>query len=328
MAEAMRLGACVDTYRSLTFKSDLHTFEALAILDITARSRRPSTVMSAAATVAAATPVLDAQTGTAKSAVIPPIVAVGGLIGHGKDVIAKFIEEIALEEGIVYDWSKFATDLRKAVTIITDIPAEETTSDEGKAKPLPIRFYTIKDLKQRIGSAIKFATEKDPEGQMIATIAGILTRIPPGLFLSGGYAANEEKSQTSIENMTMGRFLQVLGTDAFRDHIHQDIWVNSYDRRRARGGNKPTLTPDTRFPNEVAFVKAAGGVTIYVTRPGYGGRNDGRATGHASENKAREFIESFDIHIENDGSLEDLRQKIRMRWPLIKLMAMKRVQAK
>jgi hypothetical protein len=81
-----------------------------------------------------------------------------------------------------------------------------------------------------------------------------------------------------------------------------------------------------RFSNETESVKARGGVTVYVNRPGYAGRNDGRTVGHASENVSKEFIDGFDFQISNEGTLEDLKEKARVLWPQLKKLAMSRAK--
>lgn len=253
----------------------------------------------------------------------PPIVAIGGEIGHGKDTVAQMIAEIASKEGITFEWSKFATDLRTAMAIITDIPAEETTSDEDKAKPIDHNMVRDRrDIKQRIRKAVEFATEKDPSGT--TTVRRIFGVIADDLEDTDDAVAAGISEPAAFKEMTVGRFLQVLGTDAFRDHVDKNVWVNSYHRRRARGGNKPTLTPDARFPNEVESVKTTGGVTVHVVRPGYEGKKDGRDKAHASENKDDSFIKTFDIHILNNGSLDELRWGVQQAWPLIKKIAAQR----
>lgn len=250
----------------------------------------------------------------------PSIVAFGGPMGHGKDTLAGMIAEIATKEGIIFDWSKFATDLREVVTIITDIPAAQTISDADKAKELPERWYPIEDFLNRISRAIVFATGVTFDTRpMAARIAAVLTGQPVDTF-----EVLDQGTCVAIKPMTMGSFLQILGTDAFRAHVGEDVWVNSFQRRRIAGGCKPTLTPDDRFPNETASVKASAGVAVYVDRPGYKGRNDGRASDHASENTKTDFVAAFDFHVSNDGNLEDLREKALILWPRIKALALLR----
>lgn len=254
----------------------------------------------------------------------PPIIAVGGLAGHGKDSLAGFIREIAEAEGIVYDYAKFATDLRKVVEIITDIPAEQTTSDADKAKMLPERAYDVDDFLIRIHDAIGHTIDEDPRDSPIRAIASILTGVHTEVFIALAKLPESSNLKISILPMTMGRFLQVLGTDCFRVHVDQNVWVNSFHRRLVRGGGKPTIVSDTRFPNELSSVNTRGGVSVYISRPEYTGRNDGRTIAHASENSSDQFISGFDIHVINDGSLDDLRTNAKAIWPEIKEIAYQR----
>jgi len=78
-------------------------------------------------------------------------------------------------------------------------------------------------------------------------------------------------------------FLQRLGTEAVRDVIGVDTWVNILMGRiyQARtdaviaGGTEPNFTiTDVRFPNEVEAVRQVGGYIVRVVRPGKGPAND------------------------------------------------------
>ena len=57
--------------------------------------------------------------------------------------------------------------------------------------------------------------------------------------------------------------LQLLGTQACRDGIHQDIWTASVFKR-ARG--KDVVVTDCRFINEVEGIHKEGGMVIHVCR--------------------------------------------------------------
>ena len=73
------------------------------------------------------------------------------------------------------------------------------------------------------------------------------------------------------------RVLQATGTDAIREVLGRDTWVQVARRKRA-AVNGPVVFTDCRFPNELEFIEDLGGVTIWIDRPGYG-----PALGHASE---------------------------------------------
>lgn len=61
------------------------------------------------------------------------------------------------------------------------------------------------------------------------------------------------------------RFLQVLGTEAVRDHLGEDSWVEATSKAIWDADIDRAVITDARFPNEFAFIKRRG-VLIKVTR--------------------------------------------------------------
>lgn len=62
------------------------------------------------------------------------------------------------------------------------------------------------------------------------------------------------------------RLLQQLGTEAGRQVLGDDVWVD-----HLLGGLEPleaVTVDDVRFPNEVAAIQHAGGVVVWLDRPG------------------------------------------------------------
>ena len=68
----------------------------------------------------------------------------------------------------------------------------------------------------------------------------------------------------NIPNFTPRLALQLLGTDVFRNHFHQDIWILSVMSRYKDGEN--VVISDARFPNEVQVIRDLGGRIIRVDR--------------------------------------------------------------
>lgn len=97
--------------------------------------------------------------------------------------------------------------------------------------------------------------------------------------------------------------LQRLGM-TFRDFAHDDIWVDLVEREMDKLGYPDTVIPDVRFPNESDWLFSDGGHLIHVTRPGVGPVND-----HPSDSGL--VFDCADFHLENDGTLENLRDKVR-----------------
>jgi hypothetical protein len=93
--------------------------------------------------------------------------------------------------------------------------------------------------------------------------------------------------------------LQRLGTEAGRDVLGENVWVNAvFDNF---SGEKLVIS-DVRFPNEAEEIRRRGGAIVRIVREGFGPIN-----GHISETafKGQDFI------IYNDGTPQDMLNKFR-----------------
>ena len=107
--------------------------------------------------------------------------------------------------------------------------------------------------------------------------------------------------------MTVRDFLQKLGTDALRNGLHTNVWVNALmaDYTPDEDGDLPNwVITDTRFPNEAEAIKAKGGIVIRVNRPGVKPIND-----HPSETGLDNW--KFDYTIANVSDIFDLKESVR-----------------
>jgi len=101
------------------------------------------------------------------------------------------------------------------------------------------------------------------------------------------------------------RLLQVIGTNAGREIIGDDVWVDIASEKALDAleeGFGVVLT-DVRFTNEVDFVRELGGCIVRITRPGVGPVN-----GHISETALDGIVP--DHTIVNDGTVEELQAKL------------------
>lgn len=101
-------------------------------------------------------------------------------------------------------------------------------------------------------------------------------------------------------NMTVREVLQRLGTDAVRDNLHKDAWVNalfSDHNSRCRW-----IIPDTRFPNEFAAIRNRGGIIVRVER------HTEKRDLHPSETSLDGF--DFDYTIQNNKGITELTDKV------------------
>ena len=167
-------------------------------------------------------------------------------------------------------------------------------------------------------------------------IASILTGIPVENFEDQEF----KKLDMSPEwGMTYREFLQKLGTEAMRNGLHTNVWVNalfadynltpdksineSFKEQLLTGKSKihyklPNwIITDMRFPNELKAVKDRGGITIRVNKPKEREMFfmnahitiDTRKIEHPSETALDDA--KFDYEIINDGSMEELVKKVK-----------------
>lgn len=65
------------------------------------------------------------------------------------------------------------------------------------------------------------------------------------------------------EPITERKLLQKIGTDLFREHISEDIWVRLMKKRLACSNKNLILIPDARFENEYTIAD----IIVYVHGP-------------------------------------------------------------
>jgi hypothetical protein len=85
------------------------------------------------------------------------------------------------------------------------------------------------------------------------------------------------------------RFLQVLGTEAVRGHLGDDIWVNALAIKMQPAGDY--VISDVRFPNEAQMVHDLGGQVVRIVRVNESGStfDNGLGTDHPSEQYVAEL---------------------------------------
>jgi hypothetical protein len=100
--------------------------------------------------------------------------------------------------------------------------------------------------------------------------------------------------------------LQPFGTEVMRGQMYDGIWLDSC-MGRYKGQN--TVISDTRFSNEMKTIKAHGGIILCVQRGHMPTKKEMQSKGaHQSE---WDWLErDYDITITNDGTLQDLYNKV------------------
>lgn len=119
--------------------------------------------------------------------------------------------------------------------------------------------------------------------------------------------------------------LQYWGTEVCRRGFHDDIWIASLENK-LRTSRDNVVISDCRFPNEIAAIKNAGGIIIWVKRGNLPEWYDDAFAANQGSNIAVNQMKilkihasewawigsKFDLEIENDGNINDLYESLKI----------------
>lgn len=166
----------------------------------------------------------------------------------------------------------------------------------------------MKQFNPIVGILGKKGHGKDTVGAMVAeqtgweldSFAAPLRKFSYEMF---GISHETYNAVISGLGMTGRQFLQEVGTRVMRE-IDSDQWIRALAHRLKSSGNRGRLIlTDVRFPNEVQFVKANGGLLLHVVRPD---RHD--TDSHISESGVSTSL--VDYSICNCGDVLELQKKV------------------
>jgi hypothetical protein len=133
-----------------------------------------------------------------------------------------------------------------------------------------------------------------------------------------------EQPLKNFPDWSVRKLLQYIGTELFRNHIDDSIWVKSLWYRIATNKKQNFVVSDLRFTNELQFFREhmdkGDFLCIKVIRPGYEGKVG--LDNHASE----AYDLSGDREISNDGSKKDLYNKVDMIMKEIKMQPVNKLE--
>ena len=125
-----------------------------------------------------------------------------------------------------------------------------------------------------------------------------------GNFVRFGELVKEAGYTATKEHADARAYLQGLGTEVGRKMFGEDVWTDIARRKLvALHAKGHAVITGLRYQNELDMVKDLGGVAVWVARPGLDAPNDT----HTSETSLS--MADFDILVDNDGTLKDLRRE-------------------
>lgn len=132
----------------------------------------------------------------------------------------------------------------------------------------------------------------------------------------------------NMPNLTPRWVMQYWGTDVFRNHFHNDIWIASVENKIRNSKDNVVIT-DCRFANEVQAIKNNGGITMRIIRgenpewcrlaSTYNLNSDQSTRDYAKKNLEKLGIHAseyssvgldYDYYVDNNGTIDDLHKRI------------------
>lgn len=247
------------------------------------------------------------------------IIGISGRLGSGKDTVGEIIQYLT---GVDAN-GKFSKGLNWSHTSSFEIKkfAGMLKYFASRLTGVPVEYFEDQDFKKR---------EMSEEWWYWSNTDRTTTKIP---YTNETKILADSNSDIVLYKTTYREFLQVLGTEAMRDGLHTNVWVNGLFADYKATPNKTLdesfkeqfltgrssihykypnwLITDMRFPNEILAVQSKGGITIRVNRPVHALSQENHATQlHPSETALDNA--KFDYVIENDGTLDELVEKVRV----------------
>lgn len=262
----------------------------------------------------------------------PNLIGISGKIGSGKDTVGRIIQWLNDQSGQAYigdtPYGELAT-IKDCIDFINSGKSLKFNDEtEFEIKKFADKIKDIVCL--LIGCTRKQLEDREfKETELGKEWWTILMPNYPNSPIPYLDTTENERKAGMLRIRTPRTIMQLLGTEAGRDILHPNIWVNAlfadYKVKGAIGiadfgktspdfSNVKAFYPnwiitDVRFPNEVKAIKDRGGIVIRLARD----LPEEDSYNHYSET-ALDGYKGWDHIIDNNGSISDLVQKVNEVW--------------
>jgi len=133
-------------------------------------------------------------------------------------------------------------------------------------------------------------------------------------------------AKLGIPNFSPRLALQLIGTDALRNHFNEDLWFLTVENKIRKNANQHVVISDVRFPNEIKFIQEQGGKLVRINRGPAPVWYETALMANKGNNLAKEVMTKtyssahysewawvgakVDFELNNDGTLDSLRQQV------------------
>jgi hypothetical protein len=206
------------------------------------------------------------------------IIAISGYIGSGKDTVAKIIQFLTLtkENRQYYDTYREYCE---------EVPSHH-----------PMNSWQIKKFAGKLKETVSLFTG--------IPVADLEKEVVKSNILGPEWNKGDKV-------MTVRQMLQLMGTEALRNTIHENIHVNGlfadYKNIASYSGliYPNWIISDLRFPNEMRAVRERSGICMRINR-------GNKSADGLHESEIALDNSPFDCIIHNDGTIEELIEKVRI----------------
>mgnify|MGYP003142461270 FL=1 len=247
------------------------------------------------------------------------LIGISGKIGSGKDTVGSILQYLSCkeyellnedysfasfleDENSPYEIKKFAGKLKEIAALLIGCDVSDFEDREFKEKELGKEWWKWE-----------------------ISFEGVLEGYIDYLGNEKHYE-DEYMIESHLIKLTPRKLLQLLGTEAGRQVLHPNIWINALfadyvcddcgqqecptdeeDTGQMIHYSFPSwIITDVRFSNEAKAIKDRGGIMIRIERPEGESHCGGQ---HASETALDNY--NFDYVIDNEGSIDELIEKIK-----------------
>ena len=185
--------------------------------------------------------------------------------------------------------------------MIIGISGKAGSGKDTAAKMLEV-LYANPDISYEDFANKKYKNFADIQ---IVHFADTLKETAQVLFRIGEWETNTQEGKKTTINWigkTVRELLQGIG-QGLRDAIDPNLWVKILFANTEGWSNY--IIADVRYPNEIYAIKKRNGILIRIDRKGAGAGN------HSSETALDNYKE-WDVHIENNDSIEDLFETMKI----------------